>query len=106
MSLSISALLEIIRRIPTLFNPYFALLAEKNGVKYFVILTPAVTVVCMSLIGLAPSYSVLFILLFVSGINSALFHIPSPVMIKEASGNKIGTGMSCFMVGGESDHCW
>jgi FSR family fosmidomycin resistance protein-like MFS transporter len=102
MSLSISALLEIIRRIPTLFNPFFGLLAEKTGVKYFVILTPAITAIAMSLIGLAPSYTILFILLFVTGISSALFHVPSPVMIKEASGNRIGTGMSWFMVGGES----
>lgn len=102
MSLSISALLEIIRRIPTLFNPFFGLLAEKTGVKYFVILTPAITAITMSLIGLAPSYIVIFILLFVSGISSALFHVPSPVMIKEASGDRVGTGMSWFMVGGES----
>lgn len=102
MSLSISALLEIIRRIPTLFNPFLGLLAERTGVKYFVILTPAITAVAMSLVGLASSYSVLFILLFVSGISSALFHVPSPVMIKEASGDRIGTGMSWFMVGGEA----
>jgi FSR family fosmidomycin resistance protein-like MFS transporter len=102
MSLSISALLEIIRRIPTLFNPFFGLLAEKTGVKYFVILTPAITAVAMSLVGLASSYYILFILLFVSGISAALFHVPSPVMIKEASGDRIGTGMSWFMVGGES----
>lgn len=102
MSLSISALLEIIRRIPTLFNPFIGLLAEKTGVKYFVILTPAITAIAMSLIGFASSYIVLFILLFVSGISSAFFHVPSPVIIKEASGNRIGTGMSWFMVGGES----
>jgi len=102
LSLSITALLDIIRRIPALFNPFLGLLAEKTGVKYFVILTPAITAISMSLIGLAASYTVLFILLFVSGISAALFHVPSPVMIKEASGNRIGTGMSCFMVGGES----
>ncbi|MCW8996260.1 MAG: MFS transporter [Psychromonas sp.] len=102
MSLSVSALLEIIRRIPTLFNPFFGLLAEKTEIKYLVIVTPAITAISMSLIGLAPSYSILFILLFVSGISAALFHVPSPVMIKEASGDRIGTGMSWFMVGGES----
>ena len=102
MSLSVSALLEIVRRIPTLFNPFFGLLAEKTGVKYFVILTPAITAIAMSLIGLAPTYSILLILLFVSGISAALFHVPSPVIIKEASGNRVGTGMSWFMVGGES----
>lgn len=101
ISLSISAFLDIARRIPALLNPFFALLAEKTGIKYFVILTPAITAISMGLIGSAPSYSILFILLFVSGISSALFHIPSPVIIKEASGNRIGSGMSCFMVGGE-----
>ncbi|MFT6927753.1 MAG: FSR family fosmidomycin resistance protein-like MFS transporter [Psychromonas sp.] len=101
ISLSVSAFLDIARRIPALFNPFFGLIIEKTGAKYFVILTPAITAISMGLIGLAPSYTVLFILLFVSGISAALFHIPSPVIIKEASGNKIGAGMSYFMVGGE-----
>jgi FSR family fosmidomycin resistance protein-like MFS transporter len=102
ISLSLSAFLDISRRIPALLNPFFGLLAEKTGAKYFVILTPAATAISMGLIGCAPSYPVLFILLFVSGISSALFHIPSPVLIKEAAGNRVGAGMSCFMVGGES----
>ena len=102
MSLSISAFLDIIRRIPALLNPFLGLLAEKTGAKYFVILTPAMTAISMGLVGWAPSYTILLILLFVSGISSAFFHIPSPVLIKEASGNRIGVGMSCFMVGGES----
>lgn len=102
ISLSISAFLDITRRIPALLNPFFGLLAERTGAKYFVILTPAITAISMGLIGCASSYSILFILLFVSGISSALFHIPSPVIIKEFSGNRIGVGMSSFMVGGET----
>ena len=101
MSLSMTAFLDIIRRIPALFNPLLGILAEKTGTKYFVILTPALTAISMGLIGLANSFTVLFILLFVSGISAALFHVPSPVIVKEASGDKIGTGMSFFMVGGE-----
>ena len=101
MSLSMSAFLDIIRRIPALFNPLLGVMAEKTGVKYLVILTPAVTAVSMSLIGLANSFAMLFILLFVAGISAALFHIPSPVIVKEAAGNRVGMGMSFFMVGGE-----
>ncbi len=96
-----AAFLDISRRIPSLFNPFFGLIAEKTGAKYFVILTPAITATCMSLIGLTSSYVVLLILLFVAGISAALFHVPSPTMIKESSGDKTGTGMSFFMVGGE-----
>jgi FSR family fosmidomycin resistance protein-like MFS transporter len=101
MSLFMAAFLDIARRIPALLNPFFGLIAEKTGVKYFVILTPAITAICMTLIGLTSSYVVLFILLFVAGISAALFHVPSPTMIKESSGDKVGTGMSFFMVGGE-----
>ncbi len=101
MSLFMAAFLDIARRIPALFNPFLGLIAEKTGAKYFVILTPAITAICMTLIGLTSSYVVLFILLFVAGISAAFFHVPSPTMIKESSGDKVGTGMSFFMVGGE-----
>jgi FSR family fosmidomycin resistance protein-like MFS transporter len=101
ISLFMSAFLDIARSVPALLNPFFGLIAEKTGIKYFVILTPAITAISMSLIGLAPSYTVVFILLIVAGISAALFHVPSPTMIKESSGEKVGTGMSFFMVGGE-----
>ncbi len=101
MSLFMSAFLDIARRIPSLFNPFFGLIAEKRGAKYFVILTPAITAISMSLIGMVNSYAILLILLIVAGISSALFHVPSPTMIKESSGEKVGQGMSFFMVGGE-----
>ena len=102
MSLFMTAFLDIARRIPSLFNPFLGLIAEKTGLKYFVILTPAITAISMSLIGLANSYTILIILIFVAGISAALFHVPSPTMIKEASGDRVGAGMSFFMVGGES----
>jgi len=101
LSLSMVAFLDIIRRIPALFNPLLGLMAEKSDVKYFVILTPAITAISMSLLGVASSYAVLILLLFIAGISSALFHIPSPTMIKQSSGEETGRGMSYFMVGGE-----
>jgi len=55
----------------------------------------------MSLLGLAPSFTVVSILLFVMGVSSAVFHVPSPVMIKRLSGRYTGRGMSLFMFGGE-----
>jgi FSR family fosmidomycin resistance protein-like MFS transporter len=55
----------------------------------------------MSLLGAAPTYPILLILLFVTGISSSLFHVPSPVAIKRFSGDKSATGMSFYMLGGE-----
>ena len=101
INLSQVALLDIIRRIPALFNPFLGLMAEKKDVKYLVIFTPLITAISMSLLGVVSSYYILILLLFVAGISSALFHIPSPTMIKKASGEQTGKGMSYFMVGGE-----
>ena len=101
LSLSMAGLLDVIRKVPSLFNPFIGLLADKICVKYLVIFTPAISAISMSLLGLSPSYLILFVLLFVTGISSILFHIPSPVMIKHFSGDKTGRGMGYFMFGGE-----
>ena len=101
ISLSVAGLLEVVRRVPSLFNPFIGLLADKICMKYLVIFTPGISSITMSLLGVSSSLIIVFILLFVTGISSALFHIPSPVMIKNFSGVKTGTGMSFFMFGGE-----
>jgi FSR family fosmidomycin resistance protein-like MFS transporter len=55
----------------------------------------------MSLLGIAPGYIILAMLLLISGISSTLFHVPTPVMVKHLSGKRVGKGMSFYMVGGE-----
>lgn len=95
-------LLQVINRIPALLNPFVGIFAESIKLRYMVIFTPAITAISMSLIGVAPGYGLLAILLFTAGISSAFFHVPTPVMIKKVSGSKTGRGMSFYMVGGES----
>jgi FSR family fosmidomycin resistance protein-like MFS transporter len=84
-----------------LLNPFVGIIAERPVMKYMVIISPALTAITMSLIGLAPTYTFLAILLFVSGLSSTFWHIPTPVMVKEFSGERTGKGMSYYMVGGE-----
>lgn len=101
MSYGLAGLLAVLQRIPSIFNPLMGIIAERPAAKYLVIVSPAITAVAMSLIGIAPGYIFLAILLFVSGISSMMWHIPSPVMIKVLSGKRTGKGMSYYMVGGE-----
>lgn len=65
------------------------------------ILSPAITAISMSLIGVAPGYIFLAIILFVSGLSSTMWHIPTPVIVKTLSGKRTGKGMSYYMLGGE-----
>ena len=96
-----AGLLDIVRKIPALANPFIGLMADRMSVRYFVILAPAVTSVAMSLLGIAPSYIFIVVLVFMAGIGSTIFHVPAPVMIKHVSHNQIGKGMSYYMLGGE-----
>lgn len=101
MSYGMTGLLAVIQRIPSLFNPLIGIIAERPVMRYMVIFSPALTALFMSLIGVAPGYTFLAIILFFSGISSTLWHIPTPVIVRELSGSRTGKGMSYYMTGGE-----
>jgi len=101
ISLSLAGFLTVVQQLPSLFSPLIGILADKLPIRYILILAPSVTAVAMSLVGIAPTYILLLILLLCAGIGIALFHVPAPVMIKRISGYRTGKGMSFFMFGGE-----
>lgn len=93
--------LTVIQRIASLFNPFIGLLVDRKDLRYFIIFTPAITAITMSLIGLAENFWQLAFLLFIMGWSAAFFHVPGPVLIKRMSGDRMGLGMSFYMVAGE-----
>lgn len=93
--------LAVYARLPSLLNPFIGYIADRVSVRYFVILAPAVTATLITLIGFAPTYFSLVLLLLAIGVSIAAFHAPAPAMIGHVSGSRIGTGMSIFMAGGE-----
>ena len=101
MTLTQAGFLSTVMQVPALLNPYVGAMADRVSVRYFIILAPAMTAIPMSLIGVAPSYGILLLLLFISGISVAVFHVPAPVMVSRLSGAHVGKGMSFFMTGGE-----
>ncbi len=101
LTLTQAGFLSTVMQLPALLNPYIGVLADRISVRYFVILAPAMTAVPMSLIGVAPGYGVLLMLMFVTGISVSIFHVPAPVMVALLSASRKGRGMSFFMTGGE-----
>ncbi|MCK5027985.1 MAG: MFS transporter [Bacteroidales bacterium] len=92
----------VAQQIPSLLNPFIGIIADNLKIRYLVILAPAITTICMSFLGVAPHYIIILVLLFVMGLSSAMFHVPTPVLIKKISGDRIGKGMSFYMLGGEA----
>jgi FSR family fosmidomycin resistance protein-like MFS transporter len=101
LTLARAGFLTTVMQLPALLNPYLGSWADRGHGRSFVILAPAMTAVPMSLLGLAPSYAILLLLLFATGISVSLFHVPSPVMVAEFAGGQKGMGMSVYMTGGE-----
>ena len=101
LSLTQAGFLTSIYQLPAIINPLIGYLADKKSIRYFVIFAPAVTATMISLLGFAPSFYVMLILLFASGISVAAFHAPAPALVGRLSGKKVGLGMSLFMAGGE-----
>ena len=101
LSLSFVSFLSIIQRLPSLLNPLVGYVADKLPIRYVLIAAPALTATMMSFIGVVQSVTMVVVLLITSGIGVSLFHVPAPIMVKRVSGNRIGKGMSYFMLGGE-----
>lgn len=101
ITLAMASLWDLIMRIPWFLNPLIGIIAERTAARYFIIVTPAITAIAMSLLGVAPSFTIICILLFTMGISSAVFHVPAPTMVNRLSGKRNGRGMSFYMFGGE-----
>ncbi len=96
-----AGLLSVFMQIPSLLQPLIGHLADRKNLRNLVILTPAVTGAAMSLLGIAPSYGFIALLLVLAGLSSATLHATGPVIGSHLSGDKLGRGMSFWMVGGE-----
>lgn len=101
LSLTLAGSLPALLQIPAVLTPLIGHFADKYNLRYLVIIAPALTATLMSLMGLAPSYAILAIMLVLTGVSVAFFHAPAPAMVGQISGRQVGKGMSWFMGGGE-----
>jgi FSR family fosmidomycin resistance protein-like MFS transporter len=96
-----AGLLTVFMQGPSLLQPFIGHLADRVSLRTLIILAPGVTAVVMSLLGIAPTYGAVAILLVVVGLSSASLHAVGPVVAGNLSGKSLGRGMGFWMVGGE-----
>ena len=93
-------MLSVFLQWPSVLQPFIGYLADRTNLRYLVILAPAITGIAMSLLGVAPSYAWLGILLLIAGLSSAAMHSVGSVIAGGLSGSQLGRGMGYWMVGG------
>lgn len=96
-----AGLLMVFLQSPSVLQPVIGHLADRVNLRALVILGPAVTGVLMSLLGVAPAYGVLALMLTLVGFSSAAFHSVAPPLAGRLAGRRLGRGIGFWMVGGE-----
>lgn len=101
LTLTMAGTLPAFLRLPSLLTPFIGYMADKFSLRLLIVFAPAVAATLISLLGFAPNYAVLSIMLLTAGLNSAIFHASAPPIVARLSGKQMGKGMSFWMAAGE-----
>lgn len=101
LSLKMAGVLTPAFRSPSLVQPFIAYTADRGRIQWTFPLAISMTSLLMSLLVVFPHYSEVIAFCFFAGISATFFHAIAVSEMGNASGNRVGTGMSLFMTGGE-----
>ncbi|OQW99794.1 MAG: MFS transporter [Desulfobacteraceae bacterium A6] len=90
----------ISRFLAFVVQPPIGYLADRYKTRAFVLGGPLIVVISTSLVGIAPSYAILLLLVSASSIGSSIFHPTTAGMISSYSGRNFAFSMSVFNMGG------
>ncbi len=101
LSLFLVALLTSINGISnSLTQPFFGYFSDKYGLKYFLTAGPLFASIFLSMLGIAPNYLFILIILFFGNLSVSAFHPPSAAIADHFGGKRKGFGVSIIALGG------
>src|SRR5438874_3740128 len=80
----------------SLMQPVYGFISDRYFRRFFAVFGPAITGVFVSMIGLAPSYGILIVLLVAGGIGIGSFHPQAAAMAAAAASERRRVGMALF----------
>lgn len=80
----------------SLMQPVYGFISDRYFRRFFAVFGPAITGVFVSMIGLAPSYGILIVLLVAGGIGIGSFHPQGAAMAATAASDRRRVGMALF----------
>lgn len=84
-----------------LVQPFFGFLADRRPTRMFVVLSPALTIVSMSLIIVAPSYGALAILTILGGLGTASFNPQAAALVSAHAASRPSLGLAILTSAGQ-----
>jgi len=95
-----SGLVAIPSITSSICQPLYGMASDRVQGRFYMLFGPALTIICMSCIGLAPNVLILGALLLIAGIGTAAFHPQAVAVAGSSSGDRKGFGISIFSFGG------
>jgi len=83
-----------------LIQPLFGYLADRFRTRVILLIGSFVGAICIPLVGLAPYFGVVLLLIGLGSISSAIYHPTAAGMVSAYAGRRTGLSMSIFGLGG------
>ena len=96
----VGLIVGISRFLAFIVQPSVGYLADHYRTRFFILGGPFLAIVFISLVGIAPGFLVLLLVISVGSIGSAMFHPSVAGMVSTYSGRHFGFSMSIFNMGG------
>ena len=84
----------------SLMQPVYGAISDRYAKRFFAVFGPAITATFISMIGLAPSYPALLLILIAGGVGIGSFHPQAAAMATAAAGNRRRLGLAIFSATG------
>ena len=96
----VGAVTAVLNFTSSVIQPLFGFVADRYRLGWFVPWGIVWTALSMGLIGLAPSYALILLLVGFAGLGTAAFHPRAMMAVSLVSGNRRGFGTAVFVTGG------
>src|SRR5262245_36086463 len=80
----------------SILQPLYGIISDRYARRFFAVFAPTITAIFVSLIGLAPSYGMLIVILIAGGFGIGSFHPQGAALASKASGDRRRIGMAIF----------
>jgi FSR family fosmidomycin resistance protein-like MFS transporter len=80
----------------SLLQPLYGIISDRYARRFFAVFAPTITAVFVSLIGIAPSYGILIVLLLGGGFGIGSFHPQGAAIASNAASDRRRVGMAIF----------